>query len=113
LKRGSRVEGFMAKCKNCGKEIDKGLEFCSKECMEAYKQKAKSESTIDSEIENDLLDPSYMRGIYWRMAKLEAIHKARVKGYSEDDILRLLIRGGLTRGTAKRLIDDSRMVYGE
>jgi hypothetical protein len=37
-----------------------------------------------------------MRGIYWRKAKLEAIHKAGVKGYSEDDILRLLIRGGLT-----------------
>ncbi|MEM0007531.1 MAG: DUF2116 family Zn-ribbon domain-containing protein [Candidatus Bathyarchaeia archaeon] len=29
----------MAKCKNCGKEIAKGLDFCSKECMEAYKEK--------------------------------------------------------------------------
>jgi len=37
LKRGS--EGLVAKCKNCGKEIAKGLDFCSKECMEAYKEK--------------------------------------------------------------------------
>jgi hypothetical protein len=29
----------MAKCKNCGKDIAIGLEFCSKECIEAYKGK--------------------------------------------------------------------------
>lgn len=98
----------MAKCKNCGKEVAKGLEFCSSECMEAYKTK---NPISDSEIERDLLDPSHMRGVYWRMAKLEAIHKARLQGFSDDWIMRLLMRGGLTRSTAKRLMNDSREVY--
>ena len=29
----------MAKCKNCGKEVAKGLDFCSEECIETYKEK--------------------------------------------------------------------------
>jgi len=98
----------MNKCKNCGKEIAENLDFCSKECMETYQ---KTTSIDNSEIENDLLDPSFMKGIFWRKTKLEAIHQARLKGYSENAILHLLMRGGLTRSTAKKLMDDSKLVY--
>lgn len=102
----------MAKCKNCGKEIAKGLDFCGKECMEACQSKNVSSDISQSELETTLLDPSYMRGLNWRKAKLEAIHKARKQGYSEDWILRMLIRGGLTRATSIRLMNESKEVYG-
>jgi hypothetical protein len=107
----------MAKCRNCGKDIPENLDFCSEECMKAYKGKNKAEaveekSDLDVEIENTLLDPAYMRGLSWRKAKLEAVYKARLKGYSDEWIINMLMRGGLTRLTAKKIMDDSRAVYG-
>ena len=103
----------MAKCKNCGKETAEGSYFCSKECMEAYKTKNHISEHSLIELENTLLDPTYMRGLSWRKAKLKAIHEARKLGKSDDWILRKLMLGGLTRLTAQKLMDDSKVIYGD
>jgi|GEM_PF-5070130 len=109
----------MNKCRNCGKDIPESLDFCSEDCMKAYREKNKDravegreELDLDVEIENSLLDSTFMRGLSWRKAKLEAVYKARVKGYSDEWIINMLMRGGLTRLTARKIMDDSRTVYG-
>lgn len=102
----------MAKnCKTCGKTIPENLEFCSEECFKAYKSD-NSKVPLDKSLENDLLDPTFMKGLSWRKAKLEAIHKARTLGISDEQILLILMRGGLTRLTAKKMMDDSKQAYG-
>jgi len=102
------------KCKTCGKPLpaNSKLDFCSKECMEKYRETNIAVADEDLEIKSILLDSHFMRGLSWRQAKLEAIHKARLKGYSEKWIILQLIRGGLTKLTAKKLMDDSREAYG-
>lgn len=116
----------MKRCKFCGKPVANGnLDFCSEKCLEEYKAQTKIIETekpiaevgegtanVASAIERALLDPHYMRGLLWRKDKLEAIHKALQSGYNEETILRILMQGGLTRLTAKRLIADSKAVYG-
>ncbi|MEM1507524.1 MAG: DUF2116 family Zn-ribbon domain-containing protein [Candidatus Bathyarchaeia archaeon] len=102
----------MAKnCRVCGKPIPEGLDFCSEECMKTYKSD-NPKVPLDKSLENDLLDPTYMRGLSWRKAKLEAIHKARLQGIPDEQILLILMRGGLTRLTAKKMMDDSKQAYG-
>lgn len=101
----------MAKCKNCGKNIAKGLEFCSEECMEAYKQKNSFTQPIP--IEKILSDSAFQRGTMFRAEKLEAISQARKQGLSEEQILKWLMKGGLTEATARRMMRDSERVYGE
>ncbi len=100
----------MAKCKVCGKEIPNSLTYCSKECQE--KDQTHSLIEMEEDFVAALVDPHYMRGLIWRKDKLEAIHKAFKAGYTEEDILGILMRGGLTRLTAKKLIQDSMTVYG-
>ena len=101
----------MAKCKNCGKEIPKNQDFCSKECMEAYKQRNSFSQPIP--IEKILSDSAYQRGTMFRAEKLEAISQARKQGLSEEQILKWLMKGGLTETTARKMMRDSERVYGE
>jgi hypothetical protein len=71
----------MAKCKNCGKDIAKGLEFCSKECMEAYKEKGKVSV-------NDF--PPIASGSYAREQRIEYVKKLLLNHVSEQQIHDLL-----------------------
>ncbi|MEM3378716.1 MAG: hypothetical protein QW674_07225 [Candidatus Bathyarchaeia archaeon] len=63
--------------------------------------------------EEALLNPCYQKGVVYRAEKLQAIHEARRFGRSEEEILTLLLKGGLTELTAKKMMADSKRVYGE
>jgi len=101
----------LAKCRVCGREVPSGLHYCSKECQEKDLKTLTANTEVEADFKTALLDPHYMRGLIWRKDKLEAIHKAFQSGLDEEAILRILMRGGLTRLTAKKLIADSKAVY--
>jgi hypothetical protein len=60
----------------------------------------------------DLRDGAFQKGIMWRRNKLEAIFKARRAGVSDEQILRELMIGGITRQKARELMKDSEELFG-
>jgi hypothetical protein len=90
------------------------------ESKDAKFRKACPESAkiLDKEQKNpngftdDLKDGSFQRGILWRKTKLEAIHKARQTGVSDEEIQRTLRIGGITIQKARELMHDSEELLG-
>ena len=112
----------MRKCRNpeCGKEIPDNLAYCNEAClrrhMEIKKEAKKLEKsddspTVEKSIEEILKDPVYQRGAGYRAEKLRAIWKARQQGVADEQIRKLLLRGGLTKQTASVMMQDSREAY--
>lgn len=111
-------------CKTCGKSGQ--FDFCSKDCMEKYKQKQEENRKSDLETSkilqhsehkenaftNDLRDGAFQKGIHWRKNKIEAIHKARNTGVSDEHVLRELRLGGITIQKARELMRDSEELLG-
>ena len=58
-----------------------------------------------------MIDPVYQRGAGYRAEKLKAIWKARQQGMTDEQIRKLLLRGGLTKQTASVMMQDSREAY--
>jgi len=61
---------------------------------------------------DDLRDGAFQKGILWRKNKLEAIYKARQTGVSDEQILKELMIGGITRQKARELMRDSEELFG-
>lgn len=61
---------------------------------------------------DDLRDGAFQKGINWRKTKLEAIHKARQAGISDNQIDRELRIGGITKQKARELMKDSEELLG-
>jgi hypothetical protein len=60
----------------------------------------------------DLRDGAFQKGILWRKNKLEAIHKARRAGVSDQQISRELRIGGITPQKARDLMRESEELLG-
>jgi len=58
-----------------------------------------------------LTNPIYQRGAGYRAEKLKAIAKAREQEMTDEQIRKLLLRGGLTKQTASVMMQDSREAY--
>lgn len=124
----------MNKCQNpeCEKEIPEGKHYCNEECLKRHQElKREEKSKVTKALENPydnqgkittethdnlsieeiLTNPVYQRGSGYRAEKLKAIWKARQKGVTEEQIIKLLLRGGLTRQTANVMMQDSREAY--
>jgi hypothetical protein len=108
------------KCQNpeCSKEVLEGKKYCNQDCLKRHleiKKETKSNGALrigGSDLTAQLMDSCFQRGLSWRGAKIEAIQTALEQGYSEEWILKTLMRGGLTRMTALRLITDCRYIHG-
>ncbi len=115
----------MNTCKNpeCRKEIPDNLAYCNEACLRRHmeiKKEEKSAKTleksddppkVEKSIEEILKDPVYQRGAGYRAEKLKAIWKARQQGVADEQIRKLLLRGGLTKQTASVMMQDSREAY--
>jgi len=115
----------MNTCKNpeCGKEIPDSLAYCNEGCVRRHYEIKKEKKSakileksddpprIEKSIEDILTDPVYQRGAGYRAEKLKAIWKARQQGITDEQIRRLLLRGGLTKQTASVMMQDSREAY--
>lgn len=117
----------MKTCPICSKKMPDFLDYCSKECTEKAKEKIKKEAKpVRNSVENQeetrgkntslnveevLTNPVYQRGAGYRAEKLKAICNARKRGLTEEQIVKLLLRGGLTRQTANVMMQDSREAY--
>ena len=117
----------MNNCKNCGKEIPQGIDYC-RDCAEKHSKgnseksfaKACPESAkiIEQEKQNvksymeDLRDGGFQKGCKYREAKLKAIFQARQEGLLDEKILRELRLGGLTTQKARELMKDSEELLG-
>jgi len=80
---------------------------------QAFPESARLLEGARSSFEEALLNPCCQKGVVYRAEKLKAIYEARRSGKSEEEILTLLLKGGLTELTAKRMMMDSKRVYGE
>jgi len=67
----------MGKCLNCGKRIPEGLDFCSKECEEKYRENRKKIFLTQFDKGS---------GSYRREQNIRKIAKMLRNGISEDDI---------------------------
>jgi hypothetical protein len=111
-------------CKNCGKTGP--FDFCSKDCLEQFKQKKEAvrqptpKSTVNLQepkhngngFSDDLRDGAFQKGILWRKNKLLAINRARSSGIPDNGILRELRLGGITIQKARELMRDSGELLG-
>lgn len=108
-------------CKTCGKSGQ--FDFCSKDCIEKYKQSqeehskahieySKETSNKENPFTEGLRDGAFQKGIHWRRCKLEAIFKTRNSGVSDEQILRQLRIGGITIQKARELMRDSEELLG-
>jgi hypothetical protein len=84
-----------------------------KACPESAKILEKSNNPPNATlgIEDVLTSPFYQRGAGYRAEKLKAIWLARQQGKPEREIVKLLLRGGLTKQTANIMMQDSREAY--
>jgi len=118
----------MNTCQNpeCNKELPEGKKYCGEECIKRHleiKREARTKTTkelekydgeqktVEINIENVLTNPVYQRGAGYRAEKLKAIWKARQKGMTDEQVIKLLLRGGLTKQTANVMMQDSREAY--
>jgi hypothetical protein len=92
------------------KKNGKDAEF-EKACPESAKILEQDKQNQNGYTE-DLRDGAFQKGIMWRKNKLEAIHKARRAGKSDEEILRELRIGGITRQKARELMGDSEELLG-
>jgi len=76
----------MVKCKNCQKEIPKGLDFCSKECAEQYNQKARREQLGENRKTDFLSQFDKGSGSFRREKNIEKVAETLRNGESEDEI---------------------------
>jgi hypothetical protein len=107
-------------CQNCGKPIEGG-KFCSPECGQLYYKKPEGPKPLDvkhnqhekslapdHQLETQLTNTQWQRGLAWRKEKIEAIAEARRRGIDEKEIFKQLKRSGLTDQTARKIMDDAR-----
>jgi hypothetical protein len=107
-------------CQNCGKPIEDG-KFCSPQCHRLYLQKpegpkpllvkdygSSENPALDHELETQLTDTQWQKGLQWRQEKLEAIAEARRRGIKEEEIFKILKKSGLTDQTARKTMKDAR-----
>jgi hypothetical protein len=80
-------------------------------CPETAKM-IEQEKQITNDFSGDLRDGAFQKGINWRKNKLEAIHRARKAGLSDEQILRELRLGGITIQKARELMRDSEELLG-
>jgi hypothetical protein len=114
-------------CKNCGIEVLNGVDYCrdcaekhlstkpEKDFAKGFPESAKileQERQSKNGFTDDLRDGAFQKGINWRKTKLEAIHKARHQGVSDELILRELRIGGITIQKARELMKDSEELLG-
>ena len=121
------TEGWKAElksCKSCGKSGQ--FDFCSKDCMEKYKQEREENKKSDLEpaknlqhsehkenaFADELKDGAFQKGIHWRKNKIEVIYKARKAKVPDQEILRQLRLGGITIQKSRELMRDSEELYG-
>lgn len=64
-------------------------------------------SSIPIQLEKQLTDTQWQKGLAWRKEKVEAVAKARRLGINDNTIFRILKRCGLTTPTANRIMDDA------
>ena len=114
----------MNNCRNCGKEIPQGIDYC-RDCAEKHlspqpeiESKEKIQISINRKVgekiifADELRDGAFQKGIHWRKNKLEAIYKARNAGVSDESVLRELRLGGITIQKARELMRDSEELLG-
>jgi len=107
-------------CQNCGKPIEGG-KFCTPECDQVYQQKPvgakplavkhsqqKRNPVLDRQLETQLTNTQWERGLSWRQEKVQAVAEARHRGIDEKTIFKYLKRSGLTDQTARKIMDDAR-----
>ena len=111
-------------CKNCGKSGH--FDFCSKDCLEKYKQTQEKDKKAHFEpaknlqpsehkenaFTDELKDGAFQKGIQWRKNKIEVIYKARKARVPDQEILRQLRLGGITIQKSRELMRDSEELYG-
>ena len=71
------------------------------------KMKQNEKQIDDVRLKAQLNDSQQQRGVSWRKAKLEAVAKARRRGYSERAIFVELKKAGLVNHTANRIMEDA------
>jgi hypothetical protein len=97
------------------KKAEKDSKF-KEACPESAKILKKYDGQQNAEnktvsIEDILTSPVYQRGAGYRAEKLKAIWMARLDGMSDNQIRRLLLRGGLTKQTINVMMQDSKEAY--
>ncbi len=116
----------MGKCRGCNRPVPEGVDYC-RDCAERHfstetekteqVDRKKPENIQDSQQKNgftdDLRDGAFQGGIMWRKNKIQAIHKARQVGVSDEHILRELRIGGITIQKARELMKDSEELLGK
>ena len=107
-------------CQNCGKPtISK--KFCTDQCKQLYNREPKGpkpllvkqnkkNQILDAELEIQLTNTQYQKGLSWRQEKLEAVAEARNRKIEEKTIFRILKRAGLTDQTARKIMRDARFL---
>jgi hypothetical protein len=118
----------MNNCKQCGKELPAGKNYCNEECVRKHIEAKKAENSekfrtctevfkeekqAETIFTDDFRDGAFQRGIIWRRTKLRVIHLARRSGVSEEQILRELRIGGITIQKARELMKDSEELFGK
>ena len=88
----------------------KDSEF-AKACPESAKILAQEKQNKNG-FTDDLRDGAFQKGIMWRKNKLQAIHKARQAGISDEQISRELRIGGITSQKTRELMKDSEELLG-
>jgi len=99
----TKEEKFKEACPESTKELEKILENSD--------DPQSKKIPIEMSVEDILTDSAYQRGAGYRAEKLKGIWKARQQNMNNEQIIKLLLRGGLTRQTASVMMKDSRVAY--
>jgi len=99
----TKQEKFKEACPESTKELEKILENSD--------DPQSKKIPIEMSVEDILTNPAYQRGSAYRAEKLKGIWKARQQNMNDEQITKLLLRGGLTRQTASVMMKDSRVAY--